>query len=193
MKNLNLLFAGALILLMYKTPSFLTDIATSIFGRAALVIVLAYTLIYCEFSCSIFFALIIIVLFHNTLEGFKEGKGIIEKFETDPKAEAAPPAPEPAAAEEDEYNVGGEEGPGEGKEEEEEEEEEEEDQEDGGGDGENTFKNKEGFLGTNMIAKKVLNKNFIGNLRNSLTNNLTDLDRFLKTKSEKNTIGATKQ
>ena len=31
MKNLNLLFAGALILLMYKTPSFLTDIATSIF------------------------------------------------------------------------------------------------------------------------------------------------------------------
>lgn len=180
MKNLNLLFAGALILLMYKTPSFLTDITTSIFGRAALVIVLAYTLIYCEFSCSIFFALIIIVLFHNTLEGFKEGKGIIDKLEAEPKAED-PKAAEPAAAEEDEYDEGGEEGPGEGKEEEEEEEEDQEEED------------QEGFLGTNMIAKKVLNKNFIGNLRNSLTNNLTDLDRFLKTKSEKNTIGATKQ
>lgn len=172
MKNLNLLFAGALILLMYKTPSFLTDIATSIFGRAALVIVLAYTLIYCEFSCSIFFALIIIVLFHNTLEGFKEGGGIMKKIadlETNEK--------EDNEEEEDE-------------EEEDEEEEEEEDEEKKE---EEKEENKEGFLGTNMIAKKVLNKNFIGNLRNSLTNNLTDLDRFLKTKSEKNTMGATKQ
>ena len=68
MKNLNLLFAAALILLMYRTPSFLTDIATSAFGRAALVIILAYVLIYCEFSCAIFFALIVIVLFHNTID-----------------------------------------------------------------------------------------------------------------------------
>ena len=172
MKNLNLLFAGALILLMYKTPSFLTDIATSIFGRAALVIVLAYTLIYCEFSCSIFFALIIIVLFHNTLEGFKEGGGIMKKIEDLETNEK-----EDNEEEEDE-------------EEEDEEEEEEEDEEKKE---EEKEENKEGFLGTNMIAKKVLNKNFIGNLRNSLTNNLTDLDRFLKTKSEKNTMGATKQ
>ena len=82
----------------------------------------------------------------------------------------------------------------------EEEDNEEENEEDGEKkekeekeEGEEKEENKEGFLGTNMIAKKVLNKNFIGNLRNSLTNNLTDLDRFLKTKSEKNTIGATKQ
>ena len=168
MKNLNLLFAGALILLMYKTPSFLTDIATSIFGRAALVIVLAYTLIYCEFSCSIFFALIIIVLFHNTLEGFKEGGGIMKKIADLETNEAKEDNEEEDNEEENEED-------GEKKEKEEKEE------------GEEKEENKEGFLGTNMIAKKVLNKNFIGNLRNSLTNNLTDLDRFLKTKSEKNT------
>ena len=178
MKNLNLLFAAALILLMYKTPSFLTDITTSIFGRAALVIVLAYTLIYCEFSCSVFFALIIIVLFHNTLEGFKEG------HDEDGKKEDKEDKDDDDEEEEDD---------------DEKEEEEEENEEKGGGDkddeedDEDTFKNKEGFLGSNMISKKVMNKNFIGNLRNNLTNNLTDLDRFLKTKSEKNTIASTKQ
>jgi len=176
MKNLNLLFAAALILLMYKTPSFLTDITTSIFGRAALVIVLAYTLIYCEFSCSVFFALIIIVLFHNTLEGFKEGK--------DDDGDGG-------EEEKEEKEDDGEEDDGE------DEEDDEEDEEDDGKDDknveENKVKKKEGFLGSNMISKKVMNKNFIGNLRNSLTNNLTDLDRFLKTKSEKNTIASTKQ
>ena len=178
MKNLNLLFAGVLILLMYKTPSFLTDITTSIFGRAALVIILAYTLIYCDFSCSIFFALIIIVLFHNTLEGFKEGAGV-DTIVDDGTEESSRT----------------EEGLDEGEEEEEEEEEDggKKKEEDSGKKKEEDFNNKEGFLGINMISKKVLNKNFIGNLTNSFKHNLTDLDRFLKTKSEKNTIGATKQ
>jgi hypothetical protein len=169
MKNLNLLFAAALILLMYRTPAFLTDITTSIFGRAALVIVLAYTLIYCEFSCSVLFALIIIVLFHNTLEGFKEGIDITEMT--------------------DENKEGSEDG----EEDDGEDDEEEEEGEGGGEEEEGEGGGEEGFLGINMISKKVMNKNFVGNLRNSLTNNLTDLDRYLKTRSEKNTMGATKQ
>ena len=163
MKNLNLLFAAALILLMYRTPSFLTDIATSAFGRAALVIILAYVLIYCEFSCAIFFALIVIVLFHNTLEGFKEGAGLDSITEKDPEED--PPGDED-------------------KEEENTEEEEEEEEDDEG---------KEGFLGLKMISKKVMNKNFLGDLRNTMKHNLTDFDRFLKTNSEKNTIASTKQ
>lgn len=165
MKNLNLLFAGVLILLMYKTPTFLDDVTTSVFGRAALVIVLAYTLIYCEFSCSVLFALIIIVLFHNTLEGLVgEDKSKKNKKKDEGEAEE----------EEKKKEEGDEEGDDEGQEE---------------GDDEG----KEGFLGINMISNKVLNKNFIGGLRNNLKHNLTDFDRFLKTDSERNTISSTKQ
>ena len=179
MKNLNLLFAGVLILLMYKTPTFLDDVTTSVFGRAALVIVLAYTLIYCEFSCSVLFALIIIVLFHNTLEGFKEGAGE-EGAEGGKKKEKKKKS---NSAEEEE---GDEEGDEEG-EEEGDAEGDDEGQEEGDEEG------KEGFLGINMISNKVLNKNFIGGLRNNLKHNLTDFDRFLKTDSERNTISSTKQ
>merc|ERR1712166_572828 len=146
MKNLNLFFAATLILLMYKTPIFLTDIAAGMLGRLVLIIILVYTLIFCDFSCSIFFALIIIVLFHNTMEGLTMD-GITDEV---------PVGEESMVVDEEE------------------EDEEEE--------------VKEGFLGLNMISKKVLNKNFIGNLRNSLKSNLTDLDRFLKTNSERNTI-----
>jgi hypothetical protein len=179
MKNLNLLFAAALILLMYRTPAFLTDITISIFGRTALVIVLAYTLIYCEFSCSILFALIIIVLFHNTLEGFKEGLEITDM--TDENKEGL----DEEDNKDEDYKD----------EDYEDEDYEDEEGEGGGEDDKEAFEEegKEGFLGINMISKKVMNKNFVSNLRNSLTNNLTDLDRFLKTRSEKNTIGATKQ
>ena len=176
MKNLNLLFAAALILLMYKTPAFLTDIATSVFGRAALVIVLAYTLIYCEFSCAVFFALIIIVLFHNTLEGFKEGEGkgglMAQLTAEDPEKEPEDDEKEPEDDEKDDKD----------KSTDEEDEGEEEE-----------FSGKEGFLGFNMISKKALNKNILGDLRNTMKHNLTDFDRFLKTNSEKNTIASTKQ
>lgn len=171
MKNLNLLFAAALILLMYRTPSFLTDIATSAFGRAALVIILAYVLIYCEFSCAIFFALIVIVLFHNTIEGFKEGAGLDSITKKNPEED--PPEDEDKEKEDTE------------EEEEDTEEEEEDTEEDDEG--------KEGFLGLKMISKKVMNKNFLGDLRNTMKHNLTDFDRFLKTNSEKATIASTKQ
>ena len=174
MKNLNLLFAAALILLMYRTPSFLTDIATSAVGRTALVIILAYVLIYCEFSCAIFFALIVIVLFHNTIEGFKEGKGglVAQLTKKNPEEDPEDEDKEKEDTEEEEEDT---------KDDEEEEEEEEEDE------------RKEGFLGFNMISKKVMNKNFLGDLRNTMKHNLTDFDRFLKTNSEEATIASTKQ
>ena len=72
MKNLNLVLALALLGLMYKTPSFLLDVANNVIGRAILVISLAFIVIRCDFSCAILFALIIIVLLHNNVEGFKE-------------------------------------------------------------------------------------------------------------------------
>jgi len=165
MKNLNLFFAATLILLMYKTPIFLTDIAAGMLGRLVLIIILVYTLIFCDFSCSIFFALIIIVLFHNTMEGLNMD-GIADEISV---------GEEPMVVDDKE-----------GLQSKEEEEEEEEEIVE-------TMKGREGFLGLNMISKKVLNKNFIGNLRNSLKSNLTDLDRFLKTNSERNTILSTKQ
>ena len=83
MENLNLLFAAALILLIYKTPAFLSDISNSIFGRASLVIILSYILLYCDLSCAILFALIIIILFHNKMEGFNQDEEGFEQEEED--------------------------------------------------------------------------------------------------------------
>lgn len=176
MKNLNLLLVAVLILLMYKTPSFLTDITTNVFGRIALVITLAYILIYCEFSCAIVFSLIIIVLFHNTMEGMSVEGG--EGGEDDEGGKGDELSDEQA---EEEMKQADEQA------EEEMEKAEEKAGEKAG------FTGKEGFLGINMIKEKVLNKNIISNLRRSLTHNLTDLDRYFKTNAETNTMSATKQ
>jgi len=178
MKNLNLLLVAVLILLMYKTPSFLTDITTNIFGRIALVITLAYILIYCEFSCAIVFSLIIIVLFHNTMEGMSV-EGNANKGDGDEEG-----SEDNEGGEDDE---GGEDELSDKQAEEEMEKAEEKAGEKAG------FTGKEGFLGINMIKEKVLNKNIIINLRLSLTHNLTDLYRYFKTNAETNTMSATKQ
>lgn len=89
MKNLNLFLALALLALMYKTPLFLMDIANNIIGRSILVISLAFIVIRCEFSCAILFSLIIIVLLHNSVEGFIEGTGNEAAEAEDAKEEAA--------------------------------------------------------------------------------------------------------
>lgn len=73
MKNISVFLALALVGLMYHTPYFLKDLSNNIFGKFLLVITLAYITIQCEFSCAVIFALIIIVLLHNTKEGFEEG------------------------------------------------------------------------------------------------------------------------
>ena len=83
MKNLNLVLALALLGLMYKTPVFLLDVTNNPFGRIILVIALAYIVIRCDFSCAILFSLIIIVLFHNNIEGFVEGLTIDDDDDDD--------------------------------------------------------------------------------------------------------------
>lgn len=78
MKNLNLFLAFVLLALMYQTPLFLSDIAKNTIGRAILVISLAFIIIRCDFSCAILFSLIIIVLLHNSVEGFVENLDVTE-------------------------------------------------------------------------------------------------------------------
>ncbi len=102
MKNLNLFLAFALLALMYKTPLFLMDIANNLIGRAILVISLAFIVIRCDFSCAILFSLIIIVLLHNSVEGFIEGLDDAEAdAEADADAEAEAEADADAEAEAD--------------------------------------------------------------------------------------------
>lgn len=74
MKNLSLFLALALVGLMYHTPAFLKELSNNILGKLLLVVALAYITVRCEFACAVVFALIIIVLMHNTTEGFKEGR-----------------------------------------------------------------------------------------------------------------------
>ena len=73
MKNMSLFLALALVGLMYHTPSFLKYFSNTMVGRFALLVALAFTVIKCDFACAVIFALVIIVLMHNTTEGFKEG------------------------------------------------------------------------------------------------------------------------
>ena len=68
-KNLNIVLGAILVGLMYHTPSFLHNVATNILGRVILLIILSYLSLRCDFSCAVIFALIIIVLFQNTVEG----------------------------------------------------------------------------------------------------------------------------
>ena len=201
---LNILLGAVLIGLMYHTPSFLMDVTTNMLGRLTLVIVLAYLVLRCDFSCAVIFALIIIVLFHNTVEGFKEGKDDEKKKKSE----------------------------GEDEEDEEDENEDEEDEESAkdqakgvvadtgaafGADTEQSIKTpgdlllaakkngdgvtkevgpledekKEGFLGMNL-AKHVLSKKGLDSLRDNLFSNVIDMDRYLKTSAERNSISASK-
>lgn len=199
---LNILLGAVLIGLMYHTPSFLMDVTTNMLGRLTLVIVLAYLVLRCDFSCAVIFAIIIIVLFHNTVEGFKEGK------DDDKKKKKSKDEDEEDEDEEDEDSA--------------------KDQAKGvvsdtgaafGADTEQTIKTpgdllvaakkngdgvtkevgpldeeegkKEGFLGMNL-AKHVLSKKGLDSLRDNLFSNVIDMDRYLKTSAERNSISASK-
>ena len=74
MKNLSLFLALGLVGLMYHTPNFLRELTNGLLGKVLLVVALAYITVQCDFSCAVIFALIIIVLLHNTKEGFEDGK-----------------------------------------------------------------------------------------------------------------------
>ena len=199
---LNILLGAVLIGLMYHTPSFLMDVTTNMLGRLTLVIVLAYLVLRCDFSCAVIFAIIIIVLFHNTVEGFKEGKDDDKKKKKSKDDD-----------EEDE-------------DEDEEDEDSAKDQAKGvvsdtgaafGADTEQSIntpvdllvaakkngdgvtkevgpledEKKEGFLGMNL-AKHVLSKKGLDSLRDNLFSNVIDMDRYLKTSAERNSISASK-
>lgn len=180
MKNLNLFLALALLALMYKTPLFLMDIADNMIGRAILIISLAFFVIRCDFSCAILFSLIIIVLLHNSVEGFIEGAGSKdEETEDDDKAVDADEAEAEADADEAEAEA----------------EEAEAEAEDAAAAAANTVAtsvtkgmegNKETFIGG--LLQKNLNK-----ARKVLRSNITDLDRELKVGAERRSISATKQ
>tara|TARA_B100000900_G_scaffold211700_2_gene179473 strand:- start:702 stop:1334 length:633 start_codon:yes stop_codon:yes gene_type:complete len=199
---LNILLGVVLIGLMYHTPSFLMDVTTNMLGRLSLVIVLAYLVLRCDFSCAVIFSIIIIVLFHNTVEGFKEGKDDDKKKKK--------------SKDEDEED----------EDEDEEDEDSAKDQAKGvvsdtgaafGADTEQSIntpvdllvaakkngdgvtkevgpledEKKEGFLGMNL-AKHVLSKKGLNSLRDNLFSNVIDMDRYLKTSAERNSISASK-
>ena len=211
MKNLNIFLSLVLVGLMYHTPTFLHDVATNMIGRSILLITLVYLALACEFSCSVIFALIIIVLFQNTLEGFTEGMDHdIDDLEEEEEEEAM-------------NNKEGMDEAGDAK------DSAKDSLKSGAGAGSDalaestgvsfsrkirsmgdfasaTYKNamglagqtakltsgfenkQEGFLGMNFVKDAKLFKN----LSNNIFGNMTDLDRSIKTNSEKATISSTK-
>ena len=201
MKNLNLFLALALLALMYKTPLFLMDIANNIIGRAILVISLAFIVIRCEFSCAILFSLIIIVLLHNSVEGFIEGTGDEAAEAEAAKAEAAKANEEAERLEAKAHDAAATAATAEEVEAAKAEKnvlevaneatdiaDAQDDDQDIANDPDidQDIANPEGFIGG--FLKKNLNK-----ARKVLRSNITDLDRELKVGAERRSISATKQ
>jgi len=168
MKNLNLVLALALLGLMYKTPVFLLDVTNNPFGRIILVIALAYIVIRCDFSCAILFSLIIIVLFHNNIEGFVEGLTIDDDDDDDEEPKDSGSGDEEKKGSDDKEKKGS------------------DDKEKKGSDDKESMEElmEEPFTG---MTKKV------NSLRQVLRSNITDLDRELKVGAERRSISATKQ
>ena len=166
-QNLSFILGFLLIILMYKTPKILKDLSNEMLGRVILVGILSYLAIDCDIACAIIFAIIILVLMHDNREGFVEGN--LKKLVDATTAGAD--------------NIQG------FKSKEGMKEDEEEDDGGGkvvGGDGGDGAVGAEGFVGLDDM-KNVTNK-----LKNYLGFSITDLDRFMKTSGEKNTIASTK-
>jgi hypothetical protein len=183
-QNLSIILGILLLILMYNTPQFLKNFSNQVMGKIILVGMLAYFALDCDMACAIIFAIIIIVLLHDNREGFKEGTTHIDKFfkKATNRADAA----------EKKLGFKTREGMEDGtddhkhtetnhKQDEEDDEEEEDIKE-----GSMMNDDQEGFIGLNNM-KNVTNK-----LQNYLGFSVTDLDRFMKTSSEKNTIASTK-
>lgn len=204
MKNLNIFLSLVLVGLMYHTPAFLHDVATNIIGRSILLVVLVYLALMCEFSCAVIFALIVIVLFQNTMESFVEGMETTDDDEEEEGKEGMDEANEAGDNAKDSLKSGA----GSGS--------------DAlakaggvsfsrkirsmgdfvGATAQNAmglagqtakmtsgFENKqEGFLGMNLVKDAKIFKK----LSNNIFGNITDLDRSIKTNSEKATISSTK-
>ena len=171
MKNLSFFLAILLIMLMYHTPPALKNLADDFLGKVFLLFVLSYFALFCDIACAIIFSAIIIILLHDTKEGYFGGglADVINK--TVSNADNA----ESKMNNNSNSNEGFKES----------HEHEDEDGHDGFK-GKKDKKKKEGFVGENEI-KAVNDK-----LRKYLGFSITDLDRQLKTSSEKNSQEATK-
>ena len=191
-QNLSLVLGILLLILMYKTPVFLKEFSNQSLGKLILVGLLSYFALDCDIACAILFASIIIVLLHDTKEGFKEGATHLEKF--------AKKATNRADAAEKKMGFKTREGMKDGTDHDHTDEnhkhktggdsDSDSDSDDDSGDSdkknEGMFEDTEGFIGLNNL------KNVTGKLQNYLGFSITDLDRFMKTSSEKNSIASTK-
>ena len=228
MKNLSLFLGVLLLFLMYYTPQELKNVANTSMGKLVLVVLLAYLALTCDNACSIIFAVIIIVLLHETKEGFGAGGGFADLLsKTTENADKM--EKKKAQAKKEGFKEGNPEGKkknnregkkknngkgkkknnGEGKKNKKDgaepsDEEKERVIKDAQGEGKNPPSNpgsdtenedegedfsdrkKEGFVGLDDM-KNVSNK-----LQTILGFSRTDLDRFMKTSSEKNTMASTK-
>ena len=190
-QNLSFILGFLLIILMYNTPQALKNFSKQTLGRVVLVCILLYFALDCDLACAIIFASIIVVLLHDNREGFAEGNllggplaTLVEKStENADRAQGfkgKEGMKEGAKHNEDDHTH-----------DEEEEVEEKVKVKKKGKKGKKEEKKekveiKEGFVGLDDM-KNVTNK-----LHNYLGFSITDLDRFMKTSGEKNTIASTK-
>ena len=150
---------------MYHTPQPLKDFSNQMVGKVVLIALLTYFALGCDMACAIIFAGIIVVLLQNNKEGFKEGAGLMQGRLKKLESKSRSVA--------DSQTEGFKEGADEC--------------EDGDEDcNKEKFEEKEGFVTINKL------KEINGKLQNYLGFSITDLDRFMKTSSEKNTISSTK-
>lgn len=164
LKNLSFFLAILLIVLMYNTPNSLKDFSNQFLGKIILVLFLAYFAIFCDMACAIIFSMIIIVLLHDSREGYFSGglaQVIQQTSETADKMEGK------MKNEGFKESHGGKESHGKKK-------------------SKKDADDKEGFIGLNNM-KEVNDK-----LHKYLGFSITELDRQMKTSSEKNTQNATK-
>ena len=196
-QNLSLILGILLIMLMYKTPQSLKQFSNQVMGKLILVTILIYLALGCDLACAMIFAAIIIVLLHDSREGFKEGKfmgGQLNKLYKKSQKNADN-AQEQLGFKIREGMKGGKKkkkdtevkkGDNGTKDKGKEVVKGEEESEDEGDEGMMEDDGQEGFIGLDNM-KNVTNK-----LQNYLGFSIPDLDRFMKTSSQKNTIAATK-
>ena len=189
-QNLTLVLGILLLILMYKTPKFLKDFAAQPLGKFVLVCLLAYIAVDCDTACAIIFASIIIVLLHDNKENFVDGnlRKLMKKASknadnAEKKMGFKVREGMKEGAEESDDHKHEDHHSSDDNEEKKEDEDEDEDEEEDENEGDDS---KEGFVSLDKM-KQVTNK-----LQNYLGFSITDLDRFMKTSSEKNTIASTK-
>jgi len=172
MKNLSFFLAILLIMLMYYTPPTLKDMANEFLGKVFLLFVLSYFALFCDIACAIIFSVMIIILLHDTREGYFGGglADVINKTVSNADNAESKMNESKSSDGKDGFK----------------ESHEHEDEDGDRFKGKRDKKKKEGFVGEKEI--KVVNDK----LRKYLGFSITDLDRQIKTSSEKNSQNATK-